>query len=132
MPAGSSQGGASHATAGRYLDTLVAALMVLRLEPYLANMGKRLVKSPKVYVRNSGMLLALLGLATVRQLRCQVDPVPRQRLGVAARQQVVQALATGHVASLRPISSRSPFTASCSSGRFSCSTRQISALFRPA
>jgi hypothetical protein len=35
--------------------------MVRRREPYLTNLGKRLVKSPKVYVRDSGMLHALLG-----------------------------------------------------------------------
>ena len=55
-------GGASHATAGRYLDTLVDTLMVRRLAPYLANVGKRLVKSPKVYVRDSGLVHALLGV----------------------------------------------------------------------
>jgi predicted AAA+ superfamily ATPase len=66
---GRSLGGASHATVGRYLDTLVDTLLVRRLDPYLANVGKRLVKSPKVYVRDSGLLHALLGLATVRQLQ---------------------------------------------------------------
>ncbi len=66
---GRSLGGASHTTVGRHLDTLVDTLMVRRLEPYLANVGKRLVKSPKVYVRDSGLLHALLGLATVRQLQ---------------------------------------------------------------
>jgi len=76
---------------------------------------------------------ALLPIAAQRaDQRCQLDPAPRQRLGVAARQRVVQVFATGYVASLDPISSRSPVTASCSSGRFSCRTRQISALFRPA
>ncbi len=43
--------------------------MVRRLEPHLANVGKRLIKSPKVYVRDSGLLHALLGLATVRDLQ---------------------------------------------------------------
>lgn len=62
-------GGASHSTAARYLDALVDALMVRRLEPHLANVGKRLVKSPKVYVRDSGLLHALLGLATVQDLQ---------------------------------------------------------------
>jgi hypothetical protein len=42
---------------------------VRRLEPFLANVGKRLVKSPKVYLRDSGILHALLGLATVRDLQ---------------------------------------------------------------
>jgi hypothetical protein len=62
-------GGASHTTAARYLDVLVDTLMVRRLQPYLANVGKRLVKSPKVYLRDSGLLHALLGLATVRDLQ---------------------------------------------------------------
>ena len=43
--------------------------MVRRLPPHQANLGKRLVKSPKVYVRDSGLLHALLGLATVRDLQ---------------------------------------------------------------
>ncbi len=66
---GQSLGGVSHVTAGRYLDTLVDTLMVRRLPPHLANVGKRLVKSPKVYVRDSGLLHALLGLADVRDLQ---------------------------------------------------------------
>ncbi len=66
---GSALGGASHTTAARYLDALVDALLVRRLEPHLANVGKRLVKSPKVYVRDSGLLHALLGLASVRDLQ---------------------------------------------------------------
>ena len=66
---GQSLGGASHATAARYLDTLVDAMVVRRLQPQLANVGKRLVKSPKVYVRDSGLLHALLGLQTVRDLQ---------------------------------------------------------------
>lgn len=62
-------GGASHSTAVRYLDMLVDTLMVRRLEPHLANVGKRLIKSPKTYVRDSGLLHALLGLASVRDLQ---------------------------------------------------------------
>jgi uncharacterized protein len=66
---GLSLGGASHTTAARYLDVLVDAMMVRRLQPHLENIGKRLVKSPKVYLRDSGMLHALLGIATVRELQ---------------------------------------------------------------
>ena len=62
-------GGAAHATATRYLDTLVDTLTLRRLEPHLANVGKRLVKAPKIYVRDSGLLHALLGLASVRDLQ---------------------------------------------------------------
>ena len=66
---GQSLGGASHTTSTRYLDTLVDTLMLRRLPPHLVNVGKRLVKSPKVYVRDSGLLHALLGLATVHDLQ---------------------------------------------------------------
>lgn len=62
-------GGASHTTAARYLDALVDAMLVRRLEPYLANVGKRLVKSPKIYVRDSGLLHALLGITNVHDLQ---------------------------------------------------------------
>lgn len=66
---GMALGGASHTTVSRYLDALVDTLMVRRLPPHLPDVGKRLVKSPKVYLRDSGVLHALLGLATVRDLQ---------------------------------------------------------------
>ena len=66
---GMSLGGASHTTATRYLDVLVDTMMVRRLQPHLPNVGKRLVKSPKVYLRDSGLLHALLGVATVQELQ---------------------------------------------------------------
>jgi predicted AAA+ superfamily ATPase len=46
----------------RYIDLLADLLLVRRLEPFHANTGKRLVKSPKIYVRDSGILHALLGI----------------------------------------------------------------------
>ena len=49
-------------TVARYLDLLVDLLLVRRLAPFHVNLGKRLVKSPKVYVRDSGIVHALLGL----------------------------------------------------------------------
>lgn len=49
-------------TVARYLDLLVDLLLVRRLPPLHANVGKRLVKSPKVYVRDSGIVHTLLGL----------------------------------------------------------------------
>lgn len=55
--------GVSGTTIGRYLDLMVDLLLVRRLPPRLANVGKRLVRSPKVYVRDSGLLHALLGIA---------------------------------------------------------------------
>jgi hypothetical protein len=55
--------GVSAPTVGRWIDHLVDALVVRRLEPFHANLGKRLVKSPKLYLRDSGLLHALLGVA---------------------------------------------------------------------
>lgn len=55
--------GVSGTTIGHYLDLMVDLLLVRRLPPRLANAGKRLVRSPKVYVRDSGLLHALLGIA---------------------------------------------------------------------
>jgi len=51
-------------TTNRYLDLLVGTLLVRRLPPWHANVGKRLVKSPKIYVRDCGLVHALLGLPT--------------------------------------------------------------------
>ena len=51
-------------TVARYLDLLVDLLLVRRLPPWHANVGKRLVKSPKVFIRDAGLAHALLGLAT--------------------------------------------------------------------
>lgn len=52
----------------RYIDLLCDLLLVRRLPPLHANVGKRLVKSPKVYVRDSGLVHALLGIQTLQQL----------------------------------------------------------------
>ena len=51
-------------TVSRYLDLMVDLLLVRRVTPWRRNVGKRLVKSPKVYVRDSGIVHALLGLAS--------------------------------------------------------------------
>jgi predicted AAA+ superfamily ATPase len=51
-------------TVARYLDLLVDLLLVRRLQPWHHNAGKRLVKSPKIYVRDSGIVHALLRLPT--------------------------------------------------------------------
>lgn len=60
--------GATYQTMGHYLDILTSALMVRRLPPWFANISKRQVKSPKLYFRDSGLLHALLGIATPRDL----------------------------------------------------------------
>lgn len=60
--------GVSNPTIDRYIDLLVDLRLVLRLRPWSGNVGKRLVKSPKVYVRDSGVLHALLELQTLNDL----------------------------------------------------------------
>jgi uncharacterized protein len=54
--------GESYPTVKRHLDLLTGALMVRQLQPWLPNLEKRLVKSPKVYLRDAGLLHALLGI----------------------------------------------------------------------
>ena len=56
--------GVSGQSVGRYLDLMVDLMLVGRLEPWHANVGKRLVKSPKIYVRDSGLVHSLLSIAT--------------------------------------------------------------------
>jgi len=58
----------SGATIGRYLDLMVDLLLVRRLQPWSSNQGKRMVKSPKVYIRDSGICHALLGIETLNAL----------------------------------------------------------------
>ena len=60
--------GVSGQTIGRYLDLLVDLMLVRRLQPWHENVGKRLVKSPKVFVRDSGLVHALLGLDSMESL----------------------------------------------------------------
>lgn len=55
-------------TVTKYVDLLVDLLLVRRLRPLHANIGKRLVKAPKVYVRDSGLLHALLGIVDYNSL----------------------------------------------------------------
>ncbi len=54
--------GEAHTTVKRHLDILAGAFVVRELQPWFANIGKRQVRSPKVYIRDSGILHALLGL----------------------------------------------------------------------
>lgn len=60
--------GVSEPTVRRYLDTLTHTLMVRQLQPWHENLGKRQVKAPKVYFRDSGLLHALMGVATLPEL----------------------------------------------------------------
>jgi uncharacterized protein len=56
-------------TVSRYVDILAGAFLVRRLPPWFENVGKRLVKAPKLYIRDSGVLHALLGLRTPKEVR---------------------------------------------------------------
>ncbi len=61
--------GISHTTVAKYVDLLVDTFVVERLEPWHENLGKRLVKSPKLYVADSGLLHTLLGVASPTSLQ---------------------------------------------------------------
>jgi hypothetical protein len=54
--------GVSYHTVNRYVDLLEQIFLVRRLQPYFVNLGKRLVRSPKVYFRDSGLLHHMLGI----------------------------------------------------------------------
>ncbi|HEX9048397.1 MAG TPA: ATP-binding protein [Verrucomicrobiae bacterium] len=58
----------NESTVRRYLDLLASVFMVRQLPPWFENLGKRQVKAPKVYVRDTGLLHALLGIASQRDL----------------------------------------------------------------
>lgn len=58
----------SNVTVTRYIDLLVDLLLVRKVQPYSGNIKKRLVKSPRVYVRDSGLAHALLNIGTLNEL----------------------------------------------------------------
>jgi predicted AAA+ superfamily ATPase len=60
--------GVSVTTVNRYLDILEGSFLIRRLQPYYVNIGKRLVKSPKFYFRDSGIFHLLAGIASEEQL----------------------------------------------------------------
>ena len=60
--------GDAHTTVRNHLDLLAAALVVRVLQPWHENLGKRQIKAPRVYVRDTGLLHALLGVADMRSL----------------------------------------------------------------
>ena len=55
-------------TISRYLDFMVDLLLVRRLQPWTSNLGKRLVRAPKTYLRDSGICHALLGIGSLNDL----------------------------------------------------------------
>ena len=60
--------GVASVTVSRYLGLLADLLLVRRLQPWFANVRKRLVKAPKTYIRDSGICHALLGIASLDSL----------------------------------------------------------------
>ncbi len=60
--------GEAHTTVRRHADILTGALVVRQLQPWFANIGKREVKSPKLYVRDTGLLHGLLGITGFESL----------------------------------------------------------------
>lgn len=61
--------GVSHHTIARHLDILEQTFLLRRLPPYFRNVGKRIVKAPKAYLRDSGLLHHLLNLSTLEEVR---------------------------------------------------------------
>jgi len=55
-------------TISRYLDFMVDLLLVRRLQPWTSNLGKRLIRAPKTYLRDSGICHALLGIGSLNDL----------------------------------------------------------------
>ena len=76
--------GVSHTTVRRYLDLLTSVFVVRQLQPWLENIRKRQVRSPKVYVADSGLLHALLGLAD------RTDVVSHPKVGASWEGFVIQ------------------------------------------
>ena len=60
--------GVNESTTRRYLDLLEGVFMVRQLAPWYANLGKRQIKSPKIYLRDTGLLHQLLGIRTEQEL----------------------------------------------------------------
>jgi predicted AAA+ superfamily ATPase len=69
--------GVNESTVRRYLDWLTQTYMIRQLPPWFANLGKRQVKSPKIYFRDSGLLHTLLGV------RSEADLLRHPRLGAS-------------------------------------------------
>ena len=69
--------GVSESTVRRYLDFMTDAYLLRQLQPWFENVGKRQVKSPKVYVRDSGLLHSLLGL------RSKAEQLAHPKLGAS-------------------------------------------------
>lgn len=88
--------GTKEDTARHYLDILTGAFMIRQLPPWYVNIGKRLVKAPKIYFLDSGLLHALLGIRT------RTDLFSHPKLGFSwegfALEQVLRILNAGQTA----------------------------------
>ncbi len=80
--------GVSQPTIRNHLDALSDALVIRQLQPWFANSSKRQVKSPKVYVRDSGLLHSLLGI------RSDVDLLGHPKVGASWEGFVIEQLVT--------------------------------------
>jgi hypothetical protein len=80
--------GVSYHTIADYLDVFEGAFLIRRLQPYHANVSKRLTKSPKIYIRDTGLLHLAAGLRHAREL----DGWPRR--GASFEGMVIEELAT--------------------------------------
>jgi predicted AAA+ superfamily ATPase len=60
--------GINYQTVNKYVEILEKAFLVRRLNPFFANIGKRLIKSPKIYIRDTGILHYFLGISKQEQL----------------------------------------------------------------
>jgi predicted AAA+ superfamily ATPase len=60
--------GVADTTVRNYLDLMTSALVIRQLSPWHENISKRQVKAPKIYIADSGVLRALLGLRTLKDL----------------------------------------------------------------
>jgi predicted AAA+ superfamily ATPase len=60
--------GVNESTVRRYLDLLTQAYLIRQVQPWFANLGKRQVKAPKIYLRDSGLLHSLLGIGDAAAL----------------------------------------------------------------
>lgn len=80
-------------TVCRYLDLLADLFLLRRLPPWSANTGKRLLKSPRLYLRDSGLAHALLGIETLEQLLAH--PIAGASWESFAIEQILQAAPAG-------------------------------------
>jgi predicted AAA+ superfamily ATPase len=82
--------GISHTTARHYLDILTGTFMIRELSPWIENINKRQIKSPKIYFRDSGIFHNLLGISTLQAL--QHHP----KLGASWEGFALEAVIQGH------------------------------------